>query len=136
MLGSSLKRRGEGREGNSVARRSDSNTSRGQPSSCCRRGAPSISVLCLQDINFSNDHRQHSELTALGPDATELFLEVDDDELVEEGEIVAGVPAVPDSQENQGAQLTDVSVVHELQSLVNIVHHLEQHHNRDRIKPG
>ena len=68
-----------------------------------------------------------TKLTALGPDRTEIFLEVDDDELVEEGEIVAGVPAVPDSQEDQGAQLADVSVVHELQSLVDIVHHLEYH---------
>ena len=34
---------------------------------------------------------------------------------------------MPDCQEHQGTQLADVSVVHELQPLVNIVHHLEQH---------
>ena len=72
-----------------------------------------------------------TELTALGPDSGELLLKVDDNELIEESKIVAGVPSVPDCQEDEGAELADVSVVEEPQSLVHIVHHL-QHSVRTR----
>ena len=85
---------------------------------------PSQHFVCEISSSVSTLNKT-TKLTALSPDRAELFLEVDDDELVEEGEIVAGVPAVPDGQEDEGAELTDVSVVHELQSLVHVVHHLK-----------
>jgi len=63
-----------------------------------------------------------SNLSAFAPSTGEIPLEGDDDELIEEGEVVARVPTVPQSKEHKGHTLTDYSTVEELESLVDIVH--------------
>lgn len=53
----------------------------------------------------------------------DLLLQAHDEELVEEGDIVSGVVAVPDGQEDEHADLRVHAVVQELEALVDVVRH-------------
>jgi hypothetical protein len=52
-----------------------------------------------------------------------LFLEIDDEELVNECDVVSRVVAVPDRQEDESSGLTHESVVEEPEPLVDVRHH-------------
>ena len=52
-----------------------------------------------------------------------MFFEVDDQEFVNECDVVSGVVAVPDRQEDEGSCLAHESVVEESEPLVDIRQH-------------
>ena len=51
-----------------------------------------------------------------------LLFEVDDQELVNEGDVVAGMVAVPDCQKDESSGLTQESIVQESKSFVDVGH--------------
>jgi hypothetical protein len=51
-----------------------------------------------------------------------LLFKIDDQELVDEGDVVAGVVAMPDGQEDEGPGLAEQPVVEEAEPLVHVRH--------------
>lgn len=49
------------------------------------------------------------------------FLEMNEQKLHEEGHVVAGVKAVPDCEEHERRNMTDVLVVEKLEALVDVL---------------
>jgi hypothetical protein len=54
---------------------------------------------------------------------SDLLLKVDRDELVEEADVVSRVVSVPDGEEDEDAKLARLTVVQELETLVDVVSH-------------
>lgn len=62
-------------------------------------------------------------LCTSGPYGQKLSLYLDSEELVQEGEIVARMKAMPDSKEEESDNLGNSSTSHELEPLVNVNSH-------------
>jgi len=60
-------------------------------------------------------------LVALVPHAYKLPLKLHNNELVEEGNEITRVPTMPEGQETKSSALTNIPIIHKLESLVDIL---------------